>query len=82
MPFNPSDVPWWGWLLLAFGAYCVGVIVHIIADALEVDMPGKGRAAGPLVVGGFRVVSWLFWLSVAASLLLALVGFIKWAWSG
>ena len=67
---------------MAFGAYCVAVIVHIIADALEVDMPGKSRAAGPLVVSGFRVISWLFRLSVAASLLLALLGFIKWAWSG
>lgn len=67
---------------MTFGAYCVGLTVWVIADALEVDMPGKGRAAGPLVVGGFRIVSWLFWLLAAASLLLALVRFVKWAWSG
>jgi hypothetical protein len=82
LPLNASDLPWWGWLLLTFGAYCVGLIVWCIADALEVEMPGEGDPAGRVAVGGLRMVSWLFWLSAAGSLLIGLVRFVKWAWSG
>src|SRR5579862_4909251 len=32
MPFSPSDLPWWGWLLVSFGGWIVCIISGSFAE--------------------------------------------------
>jgi len=69
MPFNPSDLPWWGWLLCAVGAGIFSVFCYLSYDE------GDG---GLLVLVGSVV-------GAVATLLLTVIGlvrFVKWAWVG
>jgi UDP-N-acetylmuramyl pentapeptide phosphotransferase/UDP-N-acetylglucosamine-1-phosphate transferase len=69
MPFSPSDLDWWAWLLIA----AVGAILSLLVFNLR-----KARTFDGLfiTIGGLIGI---------ASLLCGVVGvvrFIKWAWGG
>lgn len=72
MPFNPSDIPWWGWLILAVipGAISFGgaTLIHDTTDEST------------------EVVGWILMIvsGIAAllSFVIGIVRLVKWAWIG
>ena len=32
LPFSPSDLPWWGWLIVAVPPFMISVVTKIIAE--------------------------------------------------
>jgi hypothetical protein len=75
MPFSPSGLPWWGWLL------CAGVstVVMIIAGAGsktlfdETENVGTGCLVFLLAIASG--------LAAATSGLIGIVLFVKWVWN-
>ena len=70
MPINPSDLPWWGWLLCSLAAW----VACFIGAAFR-DTEGK---TGCLAVV-FAYVSGLTGFITGA---IALIRFVKWVWDG
>jgi hypothetical protein len=71
MPFSPSDLPWWGWLLCSLGAW----VVYVIAHAFTEDVKGAG---GCLAIP-IALISGLAGLITGA---MAVIRFVKWVWGG
>lgn len=70
MPFGPSDVPWWGWLLSALaGAF---VSLTSMGIARESD---KGAVA---FLGG--IVSLVGGVGAVICFTLGVIRFVNWAW--
>ena len=75
LPFSPSDLPWWGWLLCALGCCVLSVIGQ--AKVTYDSVRGKG---GRGYVGKALIV-----LGGAACFICAVIGvvrFVKWVWVG
>ena len=68
MPFSPSDLPWWGWLLCSIGAW----IVCAIAAAFSDEGDGGCLAVLVAIISG---------LAGAITGIMGLVLFIKWVWN-
>lgn len=69
MPFNPGDLPWWGWLLCAAGAATAGVVVFYAADA------NKGKPIGYLL----RLIGLVLAVAVVTTGGIGVAQFAKWA---
>jgi hypothetical protein len=68
LQISPSDLPWWGWLLVALGCLVVFVTGYVMFDYSEsglgvILMIGGGLAG--VIFGGIGIVR-----------------FIKWVWAG
>jgi hypothetical protein len=75
MPFSPSDFEWWGWLLIAVGCAVAMWVLGAIGNSFDQKLqkfPAYIFFIGA-VVGAIGCIG---------SFLLALVRFVKWAWSG
>jgi len=70
MPFSPSALPWWGWLLCTLGAWVV------CATAFAASDKGEGAYGGLAVL--IAVVSALSGFVTAA---MAGILFVKWVFS-
>ncbi len=68
MPFSPSDLPWWGWLLCSIGAFSVCFLAVVFADSSQ---PSARRSLIIVVLFGSG-------LAGLASGILGLVLFVKW----
>ena len=68
MPFSPSDIPWWGWLLCAV----MSGIVCLIAAGICEETDGK-------ISGTIAVLSGATGSLVA---IIGIIRFVKWVWSG
>lgn len=67
---NPSDLPWWGWLLCA----CPTSFAFFIAKGFVDESGWKGMLA--ILIAG---------ISLYSSIIMAAIGvvrFVKWAWIG
>ena len=73
MPFNPSDLPWWGWLLTA----SVAAIAAFGAWLGSRD-PKQGCSAHL----GCSILVFLFGVSAMVCAGIGIVRFAKWAWGG
>jgi hypothetical protein len=69
MPFSPSDLAWWQWLLCAVGAALSGVFFTWLAE----DKDGGWFA---------RLIGILGFLAALLCGIIGLVRFIKWIWNG
>ena len=67
MPFSPSDLPWWGWLLCSFGAWIVCAIAAAFAQS---------KNGGCLAV----LVAFISGLAGCVTGIMALILFVKWVW--
>jgi hypothetical protein len=74
MPFSPSDLPWWGWLLCSLGAWAVCWVTLFVLPVLS-EEGWLARCLCVLV----RIVSGLAGLVTGA---MAIVLFVKWVWNG
>jgi len=63
---NPSDFPWWAWLVCGFVLWLIGNVVH---EDLENSI---GRWA----------FGWLIVLSGILVAFVGIVRFVKWIWVG
>ncbi len=78
MPFSPSDLPWWGWLVCSVVALAVTYASWIIFDRCH-DDPNSAT-------GAFGYVALIF-VAIPAGLIGMLVGlmgivlFVKWVWT-
>jgi len=68
MPFQPSDLAWWAWLLCAVGFWIAANTVTSWADR-----SGNWFA---------RLLSWTCAAGMVLCLVLALIRFVKWVWQG
>lgn len=69
MPFSPSDLPWWGWLLISAGFLVVALIASLVAEnSSSYQIP-----AWLIAVGSF--------FGVALSGTIGVVRFVKWIWN-
>lgn len=69
MPFSPSDLPWWGWLLCAGGA---GLVCFFSATYASSE---KGGCLSGVIA----------FISGFAGLICGVIGivrFVKWIWEG
>ncbi len=64
---SPSDLPWWGWLLLAVICWCFQWAI------------GEYTEEGSLRAWAFRLV---LIAGAVLSALIAVVRFVKWVWQG
>lgn len=64
---NPSDIPWWGWLVTAVVLYFFQLGASVRTD--------KGETWA-------WIVRCLMIAGMAIAFLLAIIRFIKWAWQG
>lgn len=75
MPFNPSDLPWWGWFLCSGALFFAAFVGFLLAEDAERDArPGLGFPHR-LFVAAFCIAGLL-------SGLLGAVRFVRWAWAG
>lgn len=78
MPFSPSDLPWWGWLVCSVVALAVTYASWIIFDRCH-DDPNSAT-------GAFGYIALIF-VAIPAGLIGFLVGlmgivlFVKWVWT-
>jgi hypothetical protein len=70
MLISPSDLAWWGWMLVALGCAVVTSIAGWVADNSE----GSGRF-GWLIAIPAGLATMLFGI-------IGVVRLVKWAWSG
>ena len=70
MPFGPSDLPWWGWLLCALGA---ALLTAIMAIGLLAKEENDWGGLVILVIAA---------LATVISFLVGIIRFVKWAWVG
>jgi hypothetical protein len=76
MPFSPSDLPWWGWLICSAVTLVVAVISWSIFDRCHDDQSSATSAFGYIAL----------LVAVPAGLLALLTGvmgiilFVKWVW--
>jgi len=70
MPFSPSDLPWWGWLICSFVAFGTCIICVLISDRVS-----KGEWFWAIV----NLLAGLVGLVTGA---MALILFVKWVWNG
>jgi hypothetical protein len=68
---NPSDLPWWGWLLCAVVAWTVSAIAVKCTE-------GKGGSHETLA----GTIFILFGLAGLLAALIGIVRLVKWVWSG
>jgi hypothetical protein len=64
---NPSDIPLWGWLLLA--AFCA--LFQFLIGEFTAEDSLRGWAIRLIIIAGAVVAT-----------LIALIRFIKWVWQG
>jgi hypothetical protein len=64
---SPSDLPWWGWLLCAFGAGIISIIAFAFSEKKGAGCMGYsvgvvGMVAGFLcgIIGLIRLVKWIW----------------------
>jgi hypothetical protein len=71
MPFSPSDLPWWGWLLCSIGTgiVCLWFIALV------------GSNDSAFRRGFMGLVIFLSGLTALITGLMGLIRFIKWVWS-
>lgn len=69
MPFSPSDLPWWGWLLCAAGGFVGGFLAFRICENVDADNAGRG-------------VLVLSWIAAAICAAIGVIRFVKWVWAG
>jgi hypothetical protein len=69
MPFSPSDLSWWGWLLVSFGAWIVCVIA---ANLIESSKGGGCLATLVAVASG---------ITGAITGVMGVILFVKWVWT-
>jgi hypothetical protein len=62
---NPSNLPWWSWLLGVLGSLVLGLIFKRLSSPR-----GFGRVA--------RLLAIFFWLATLVTAVTCLVRFIKW----
>lgn len=71
MPFGPSDLPWWGWLLCAAIAGTVSAAISARDEKSE-----KG-------VGCFSLLLMLlFGVAACVTASIGVIRFVKWVWNG
>jgi hypothetical protein len=75
MPFSPSDFVWWMWLLFAVGA--VALCIGTIAAGSTAD--SRGDRFGAWVAIAIALASGIVGIGC---LIIGIVRFVKWAWSG
>lgn len=69
---SPTDLPWWGWMLCAIGAFVVSFFSVIYASN-ESNTPGKS--------GGFAYfLAVMFGLTTVGTGLIGIIRFVKWVW--
>ena len=76
--FSPSAFPWWVWMLGAAALAIVAAVAYVISSTEEVE--GEGGVKSVVLILG---VGALFYISLLASLLCAIIGivrFVKWVW--
>lgn len=79
MPFSPSDLPWWGWLIASGATLFVAALFGGVSSA---SFKHKGSSF-MATVGCFGVMA-----AAAFGLIGALTGavgvilFVKWVWTG
>lgn len=76
MPISPSDLPWWGWLLVSVGAWVVTLIAGGICS-VAFDPEGN-TSAGCLAL----LVAIPSGLIAAGTGIMGVILFVKWVWSG
>lgn len=70
---SPADLPWWGWMLCAIGAFVVSFFSVIYASS-ESNTPGKSG-------GGFAyILAVVFGLATVGTGLIGIIRFVKWVW--
>lgn len=73
MPFSPSDLPWWGWLLCSLGAW---VVAAIFGGICSVSFDGNKSGTGCFAL----LVAVPAGLIGAATGVMGVILFIKWVW--
>lgn len=70
---NPASLPWWLWLLTGALAALAAGIAYLIANSETV------------FIGWRRIAGFIFFVAAVSSvgaLLIGIIRFVKWAWSG
>jgi hypothetical protein len=70
---SPADLPWWGWMLYAIGAFVVSFFSLLYASNKS-NRPGKSDGALPI----FLAV--VFGLVTFGTGLIGIIRFVKWVW--
>jgi hypothetical protein len=68
MPISPSDLPWWGWLLIAAGVWIFGMFLANWAEE-KLDVPA------PWIVIPFS-------LGAGLTAVIGIIRFVRWIWAG
>lgn len=71
MPFSPSDLPWWGWILVSFAAWIVCAFGVSMASAK--DDGGLGGCGGVLLAS-------IAGLTGTVTAIMGIILFVKWVW--
>jgi hypothetical protein len=77
MPFSPSDLPWWGWLLSSVVTLVVAVISWVIFARCHDHQSSATSALGYIALL-FTVPAALVGVLTG---LMGIVLFVKWVWT-
>jgi hypothetical protein len=69
---GPSDLAWWGWLLLSGGAAIAGTALFVW------EQDNGGTIGGGIAV----IVGYLMWAVAALTGIIGVVRLVKWTWAG
>lgn len=69
MPFNPSDLEWWAWLL-------IGAVGIMVSFGIFNSRNGKSLDGLFMLIGGLTGIASLL------CVVLGVVRFVRWAWNG
>jgi hypothetical protein len=70
MPFSPSDLEWWVWLLIAFGAFISATICMALVDGIR-------NVTARFIIG---LTAFISGITALVTGLIGIVRFVKWAW--
>jgi len=65
---NPSDLPWWGWLLCAAVTGLIALVAYVVSEEHDSCLAGT--------------MSVVFGLATAFLVVIGIVRLVKWIWNG
>lgn len=78
LPFNPSDFPWWGWLVSAAVIYLFGrYLITRLGTSVFGARAGEQKDVFEV---GCRTVAFILSLVAALCAIIGIVRLVKWVW--